>query len=138
MNLTSTPGEAIHRFCVACVGGSPFEVKTCGGEKCLNGGCAPSGECWFYKFRLGRGRPSVKLLRKYCLYCCGGDREYVRECPDGIPHGKQAPCALYPFRMGKNPNFNPAIAENLKQRADSGRFPVSGSMNGTEAVCSIV
>ena len=111
----STPGEAIHKFCVACVGGSPFEVKNCGGEKCLNGGCASSGECSFYKFRLGNGRPSVKLIRRYCLYCTSGDLEYVRECPDGIKHGGMASCALYPFRMGRNPNINLSDVEKAKR-----------------------
>ena len=99
-----TPGEAIHKFCVACAG-SPFEVKDCGGDKCLNGGCYPSGECWFYKFRLGKGRPSVKLLRRYCLYCACGDAEYVRDCPDGVNRKGGEACSLYPFRFGTNPNI---------------------------------
>jgi hypothetical protein len=99
-----TPGEAIHKFCTACVG-SIYDVENCGGDHCLNGGCYSSGECWFYRFRQGRGRPSVKLLRKYCLYCTDGDAEWVRNCPDGVEHRGQAPCALHPFRMGRNINF---------------------------------
>ncbi len=105
-----TPGQAVRKFCISCVGGSPFEVKSCGGDKCLNGGV-----CWFYRFRQGSGRPSVKLLRKYCLYCCGGDREYVRLCPDGIPHLGMAACALYAFRMGRNPNFDSSSADRLRR-----------------------
>ena len=81
----STPLEAIHKFCVACVG-SPFEVKDCGGDKCLNGECYPNGECWFYKFRLGKGRPSVKLIRQMCLWCQGGSKEFVKDCFEGTGH----------------------------------------------------
>lgn len=109
-----TPGEAIHNFCVRCVGGSPFEVRECGGDKYLNGGCDKNGVCWFYKFRLGNGRPSVKLIRRFCLYCTGGDREWVRNCPDGISHQGMA-CALYPFRMGRNPNIVLSEEESVRR-----------------------
>src|SRR5208337_1607502 len=100
-----TPVEAIHKFCVACVG-SPFEVKDCGGNKCLNGGCTSSGECWFYKFRLGNGRPSVKLIHKYCRYCMGSgpdSRKLVEACHADEPFKAVTPCALHPYRMGRNP-----------------------------------
>src|SRR5208337_4047637 len=102
----------IHKFCVACVGGSPFQVKNCGGDKCLNEG---GNVCWFYKFRMGNGRPSVKLIRRYCLFCTCGDIEYIRECPDGIEHGGQAACTLFPFRMGKNPNIVLSEEEKLRR-----------------------
>jgi hypothetical protein len=90
-----TPQQAIRKFCVECVG-SPNAVEDCGGHKCGNGGCDDHGVCWFYPFRFGHGRPSVKLIRKWCLYCQGGDRSFVRECGgDG--------CGLETFRMGTNP-----------------------------------
>ena len=111
---TNTPGEAIHKFCVQCVD-SIYEVKNCGGEKCLNGGCDEKGVCLFYKFRLGTGRPSVKQIRRYCLCCASGDFEYIRQCPDGIKHGGMAACALYPFRMGKNPNIVLSEEEKLRR-----------------------
>lgn len=98
----STPLESVHKFCVQCVG-SPFEVKDCGGDKCKNGGCNKNGACLFYPYRLGSGRPSVKSIRKYCLYCCGESPELVRECPDGKAHSGIEACALYPYRMGTNP-----------------------------------
>ena len=39
----------------------------------------------------------VKSIRKKCLDCSGGSVKEVREC-------EITDCALYPFRMGKNPN----------------------------------
>ncbi len=39
----------------------------------------------------------VKSIRKKCIDCSGGSLKEVRECV--IPD-----CALFPFRMGKNPN----------------------------------
>jgi hypothetical protein len=109
--MMNTPGEAIHKFCVACVG-SPFEVKDCGGDHRFNGGCAPSSECWFYKFRLGKGRPSVKLIRKYCLFCQGGSSDLVRDCVEGEDHSGVKACSLFPYRLGTNPN----ISEETKQK----------------------
>lgn len=38
----------------------------------------------------------VKAIREFCIDCCGGSRDTVKVCPS-------VKCALYPFRMGKNP-----------------------------------
>ena len=38
----------------------------------------------------------VKAIRAFCLECCGDNRNDVRDCT--APN-----CALYPFRLGKNP-----------------------------------
>lgn len=44
----------------------------------------------------------VKSIRKYCLdFCCCGSAHEVRLCPN-------TDCALYPFRLGTNPNFRRA------------------------------
>jgi hypothetical protein len=85
------------------VGGSPFEVKDCGGDKCLNRACNPQGQCWFYRFRLGKGRPSVKLIQKYCLYCRGRSSELVKDCIERTDHDGVKACSLYPYRQGRNP-----------------------------------
>ena len=98
----STPGHAIHSFCVQCAG-SPFEVKDCGGDKCLNGGCDKNGVCWFYRHRLGKDRPSVKLIRRYCLWCQGGSSELVKNCIEGQNHNGVEACSLFPYRQGRNP-----------------------------------
>lgn len=38
----------------------------------------------------------VKTIRAFCIDCCGGSTNEVKLCT--------APkCALYPFRLGKNP-----------------------------------
>jgi hypothetical protein len=91
-----TPLEAIRKFCVDCVGGSPHGVTSCGGDRALNGGCDRNGMCWFYRYRLGKGRPSVKTIRNMCLWCQGEQEPLVREC-------QRDPCALWTYRMGKNP-----------------------------------
>ena len=38
----------------------------------------------------------VKAIRAFCLDCCGGRKNEVKQCPC-------TDCPLYPFRMGKNP-----------------------------------
>ena len=39
----------------------------------------------------------IKAIRSKCLECSAGQPKEVREC---VIHD----CALYPFRLGKNPN----------------------------------
>lgn len=41
-------------------------------------------------------RNPVKAIRAFCIDCCGGSSNEVKLCT--APH-----CALYPFRLGKNP-----------------------------------
>lgn len=56
----------------------------------------------------------VKAIRAKCLDCCCGQQREVALCPC-------SDCPLYPFRMGKNPNFKltdeqrAARAANLKK-----------------------
>lgn len=38
----------------------------------------------------------VKAIRDFCLDCCGGSSSAVKEC-------SSVGCALYSFRLGKNP-----------------------------------
>jgi hypothetical protein len=86
---------AIRQFCVECFG-SVYGVEDCGGDACQNGGCDIHGVCLFYRYRLGTGRPSVKLIRKTCLWCQDNQVNLVRECPREI-------CPIWPYRMGHNP-----------------------------------
>ena len=84
-----TPRKAIRQICIDCVEGAR-EVKVCQGDKLFD------GPCLFYPYRLGKGRPSVKLIRKYCLYCMCGSPKLVRHCPSKA-------CPLLRYRFGKNP-----------------------------------
>lgn len=90
-----TPLQAIRKFCTQCVG-STAEVKACGGDKMFGQGDS-NCQCYFYPYRMGRGRPSVKTIRKHCLECMGGSRKLVAQCINFN-------CPLYVFRFGKNPN----------------------------------
>ena len=92
-----TPGKAIRKFCVECAG-SPLMVKNCGGDQLLNKEEGNNGVCYFYPFRMGKGRPSVKLIRKMCLECTGKAYSVISNCPS-------TKCPIYKFRFGKNPNY---------------------------------
>ena len=89
-----TPLEAIRKICVECAG-SPYEIKDCSGDACLGGQGDEKGVCHFFPFRLGKGRPSVKTIRKFCLECMGGSSKLVAEC--------KSDCPLHPYRFGKSP-----------------------------------
>ena len=84
-----TPGRAIRKICIDCVG-SAFEIRDCQGDKLYD------GPCLFFPYRMGKGRPSVRLIRKYCLWCMGGSPKLVKDCPS-------RKCPLLPYRMGRNP-----------------------------------
>jgi len=90
-----TPLQAIRKFCIQCAG-SASEVKNCGGHKMYGQG-DENGQCWFYPYRMGKGRPSVKTIRKHCLECMSGSRKLVAQC-------NNFDCPLYVFRFGSNPN----------------------------------
>ena len=81
-----TPLTAIRRFCKECVGGNTTEIET----------CSVKGECVFFPYRNGKGRPSIQLIRKKCVECMGNDRNAITEC-------SMITCPLYPYRFGTNP-----------------------------------
>lgn len=65
-------------------------------------------------------RNPVRAIRAHCLNCCGGSPKAVAECPS-------AQCALFAFRMGRNPYRAPASAaqkaralENLRPKNSGG------------------
>ena len=93
-----TPERAVQQFCVGRVGcvGSAAEVRGCGGDHCLNGGADDTGVCPFWRYRLGRGRVSVKTIGRMCRWCMGGDARPI--CAD-------TDCALWIYRMGRDPAF---------------------------------
>jgi hypothetical protein len=103
MKTIKSPRETIRAHCVACSGGCKKEVATCDGD-----GKAPGFKaCDFHPFRLGRGRPSMKIMRKFCLQCMGGSYIFVKEC-------KTEDCLVHPYRFGKNP----AMARNGKNSVE--------------------
>jgi len=89
--MSLTPKTAMRLLCQDCLGMVQFNrkmVADCQGDTAQRGGCP------LYPFRLGR--VSVKALRKHCLWCAGGSKEYVRECLTET-------CPLYIYRYGRNP-----------------------------------
>jgi hypothetical protein len=96
MPRKETPTQAVKHFCRNCCGGILSEVKKCGGDKEILGGQFEN--CMLFPYRFGKGRVSVKTIRKHCLMCMGGSKSGVRECPS-------EECALWKFRFGTNPNY---------------------------------
>lgn len=89
-----TPGEAIRKYCLECTGKSYNDITNCELKNCM-----------LYKFRLGKGRPSVKIVNKFCRECMGAGFngsgtvvKLVRDC-------SSFDCKLHSFRNGKNPNY---------------------------------
>ena len=87
-----TPLDTIRAYCVSCNDGNDAEVRRCDADGKTKGYTA----CLFHRYRMGKGRPSVKIIRKFCLECMGNNRTLVSEC-------ETVDCLCYPYRMGKNP-----------------------------------
>ena len=111
-----TPLQAIRKVCVDCVG-SAYEVKDCAGDKCLGAQGGENDACYFIRYRLGKGRPSVKTIRKFCLECMGGSSKLAAEC--------KSDCPLHPYRFGKSParagqvnkgSFKPTVSHGFCHR----------------------
>ncbi len=101
-----TPGEAIRKYCVECVG-SVYQTEDCGGNNLHLTG----KPCPLYEFRSSRGRPSVKIIRQECVsVCMNGNSRFVKEC-------EKNDCFLHSFRLGKNPNFK-LTDDQKKERAE--------------------
>jgi len=84
----STPLKAIRRFCGDCVG-QASAIRDCLGDEAIP-------PCPFYRYRMGRGRPKLRIIRQHCLWCMGGSSVLVRNC-------HSAGCRLHLYRLGKNP-----------------------------------
>lgn len=87
-----SPRETIRAYCSYCNGGKAKEVETCNGDSRDSAFYA----CPFHPYRKGKGRLSVKIIRKFCLQCMGDSRNLVNEC-------ETMDCLCHPYRMGKNP-----------------------------------
>jgi hypothetical protein len=94
MKKRKTPKEVIRVQCLACTNDQRKEVERCNGDGKILG----YQVCPFHPFRLGKGRPSIKIIRNFCLQCMGGSKIFVKEC-------ETEDCVLYPFRFGKNPSL---------------------------------
>lgn len=94
-----TPQKAIRKYCIECIGGTPGEVKHCGGNRLFGDAGDGNNQCWFYPYRFGRGKgkPTLKLIRKHCLECMGNSYQLVSECPT-------SKCPVFIYRFGKRMN----------------------------------
>jgi len=88
-----TPGRAIRKFCLWCCETSN-EVKLC-----------PATDCILWKYRSGKGRPKLSIIRAKCLKDCDGEGwKSVKDCQfDGK---KEKFCPLWPYRLGKRPTLS--------------------------------
>jgi hypothetical protein len=89
MEKINTPGQTIRKYCLDCCETSA-EVRECQGDKQFG------GECVFYRYRLGRGRPLLRVIRTFCLQCMNGSVPLVNKCSSKT-------CPLIPYRRGKRP-----------------------------------
>ena len=88
-----SPSKTVKLKCQECLGFTYFDKKAI--EDCKGDVCFTGGPCPLYPYRLGK-RISVKMFRKYCIECMGGQPYLVANC-------SSTECAVYSYRFGKNP-----------------------------------
>jgi len=101
-----TPLRAIATYCRECFGG-------------LASDCTPT-DCIFWLYRTGTipegaSRQLVRIIKSYCAGCLPG--ENPAGCSACIEYRGLAPCACWPFRMGRNPYYGDEQREKLRQHA---------------------
>lgn len=52
----------------------------------------------------------IKAIRQFCLDCCGGSSNEVKNCTSQI-------CVLKPFRFGKNPYNKRTMTDEQREQA---------------------
>ena len=112
-----TPRQAIRDHCIDCAGRASA-VRDCQGDELFD------GPCILFPYRMGTGRPSVKLIRKFCLYCMGRSWKLVKECSN-------TSCPFLRYRMGKNPSM-----ANRRVRLISLKRPRHGAVFAQESTDS--
>lgn len=86
------PLVCARKYCLEC-NGSSKEVRLCTAN--LSDPVCP---LWPLRFgKKAQGVSTIKAIRARCLDCRGGSTVLVRDCKD-------TDCALWPYRMGTNPN----------------------------------
>jgi hypothetical protein len=83
----STPLKAIRSRCLDCAE-TRTEIRECPFDG------KEDEYCPLHPYRMGKGRPKLKEIRAYCLWCCAGSKHEVRLCP-------VADCPLWGYRFGK-------------------------------------
>jgi len=85
------PLQSIRKYCLHCVGSSP-DVQACEAPSCL-----------LWPYRLGKGRPSLKEIKAFCLECMNKEGNGTRLALQLVKKCPASECFLYPYRLGKNP-----------------------------------
>jgi len=62
--MAATTLKVIKKHCIECIG-SVYETKNCKGTNIYTF----NAPCPFYPYQQGKGRPSIKLIRRICRYC---------------------------------------------------------------------
>ena len=114
-----TPKETIRAYCVYCNGGIFKEIEACDG----NGKNPAFHACPFHPFRMGKGRPSVKIIRKFCLQCMGDSPKLVSECGT-------MDCLCFAYRMGKNPaRIGKGYFADQARKMKAEKYPLNGDFD---------
>jgi hypothetical protein len=122
------------KHCLWCCNGSFNEVRLCSATRCplwpFRHGHRPKVDekdavatlqpYPLEREQIGPSPTGLKAIRRRCLDCSGNSAEEVKVCKFGPEHS--APCSLYPYRLGKNPNFKPAPRSEEWKRAATERL----------------
>jgi len=87
-----TPLRAIRKICLECCYGSRKEIADC-----------PIKDCPLYKYRNGRKRAKISIIRRYCRGCAENSND-IRDCD-------RFGCPAWAFRGGRKIQATPLHGE---------------------------
>ena len=123
MKKHPSPLKSIRNHCLDCCLNQSAEVRHCGASGC------PS-----HPLRFGKSAPGnrpLQTIKKHCTECSGDERP--KDC-------EEKDCALFPFRLKKNPNRkgignHSPDQTNLRQNART-KHVSKGQKQGDPTGCS--
>jgi len=116
-----SPLDGIRAYCIWCCGGSSLEVKAC-----------PATGCDLHPYRqgvipAGASRSLMKVIKARCLDCMPDGAAGCDAFQDFEHHPA---CPLWPFRLGRNPNYGTTQRE---ERRDRGKKQMNFAAPQTES-----
>ena len=100
---------AIQTQCLSCAGSSE-RVKRCGFIECELYPYRLGGNTYRGNLKASNDQSPLEAIRRECLSCSGDMPEEVKRC-------LVKSCALYPYRMGKNPFVSEARRKASQKNA---------------------
>ncbi|WP_158657848.1 hypothetical protein [Agarilytica rhodophyticola] len=124
--VKKSPLKAIRQKCLDCAEIQPH-IRRCEFTTCPLHPYRMGKHIFYRKAKPDNYRSPVKAIRAECLDCCHGSSSEVKRC-------QAESCALWHYRLGKNPFVDPEHSQRLRERMLKARNSASDRENSIHTV----